>query len=140
MPKFAEIAPTICCRLPDEASFLDIGGGVYHPPPPHTPPGVSALLATRSRHVPNRMETRLKEECFRQTSHIDFVHEKRHMDVFLGTLPPHPTPPTTPSLRTLFILQALRLTLVYKSIKVHVGQGQGQDLIISLRKCWIFYT
>ena len=27
---FAEIGPTICCRLPDEASFLEIGG-VYHP-------------------------------------------------------------------------------------------------------------
>ena len=32
---FAEIGPTICCRLPDEASFLEIGG-VYHP---SIPPG-----------------------------------------------------------------------------------------------------
>ena len=31
---FAEIGPTICCRLPDEASFLEIGGCIT----PHTPP------------------------------------------------------------------------------------------------------
>ena len=37
---FAEIGPTICCPLPDEASFLQNGRGVS---PPHTPPGVSAL-------------------------------------------------------------------------------------------------
>ena len=34
---FAQKGPTICCRLPDEASFLEIGGGVS-PPPPY-PPG-----------------------------------------------------------------------------------------------------
>ena len=37
---FAEIGPTICCPLPDEASFLQNGRGVSLP---HTPPGVSAL-------------------------------------------------------------------------------------------------
>ena len=37
---FAEIGPTICCPLPDEASFLQNGRGVS---PPHTPPGVSSL-------------------------------------------------------------------------------------------------
>ena len=32
---FAEIGPTICCRLPDEASFLEIGGCIT----PQYPPG-----------------------------------------------------------------------------------------------------
>ena len=58
----------------------------------------------------------------REASHIDFVHEKRHMDVFLET----PPPPfleasrtffdTTEALEALFIVQALRLGAVYKSI------------------------
>ena len=43
---FAQKGPTICCRLPDKASFLEIGG-VYHPLIP--PPGVSALNVTLSK-------------------------------------------------------------------------------------------
>ena len=55
------------------------------------------------------------------------------MDVFLGT-PYQPPPPPFEMSRTffcsaevpeaLFILQALRLSVVYKSINVHLGQGQ----------------
>ena len=33
---FAQKGPTICCRLPDEASFLEIGGGCITP---SYPPG-----------------------------------------------------------------------------------------------------
>ena len=61
------------------------------------------------------------------------------MEVFLG----HPSPPL-PSLETsrtffdsaetpeaFFILHALRLSVVYKIINVHLGQGQ--DLIMSIQ-------
>ena len=74
----------------------------------------------------------------REESHIDFVDEKRHMDVLLETL--HPPLPLETS-RTFFdfaeapvalsILQGLRLiTVVYKSIKIH---RQSQNLIMSIR-------
>ena len=73
----------------------------------------------------------------REASHIDFVHEKRHMDVFLGT----PFTPPLETLRTffnsaeapeaLFILQALGLSVVYKSTNIHLGQGQ--DLIMNIQ-------
>ena len=72
----------------------------------------------------------------REASHIDFVHklEKRHMDVLLETLP-HPLLETS---RTFFrptrLLAGLRLSVVYKSIKVHLGQSQG--LIMSIHIYW----
>ena len=46
------------------------------------------------------------------------------MDVFLEKPPP-------PAPEALLILQALRLSVVYKRIKVHLGQGQ--DLIVSIK-------
>ena len=61
------------------------------------------------------------------------------MGVFLGT-PYHPPLPfemsrtffsSAESPEPLFILQALRLSVVYKSINVHLGQGQ--DLIMSIQ-------
>ena len=73
-----------------------------------------------------------QEVCgLREASHIDFVHEKRHMDVLLET--PHPPPPLETShtffdsaeaSEALFIVQALRLRAVNKSVKVHLGEGQ----------------
>ena len=72
----------------------------------------------------------------REASQIDFVHEQRHMDVLLET----PPPPLLETSRTffdfpearvaLFILQPLRLSVVYEGVKEHLGQSQ--DLIISI--------
>ena len=56
------------------------------------------------------------------------------MDVFPGTSPPtHPQLETshTTAPEALFISQALRLNVLYKSINVHLGQGQG--LIMSIQ-------
>ena len=52
-------------------------------------------------------------------SHIDIAYEKRHMDVLLET--PYPPPPLKRHALffSIFILQALRLSVVYKSTKVH---------------------
>ena len=75
-----------------------------------------------------------KPDKSREGSHIDFVHEKRHMDVLLET----PNPPSETSRTWLFILQAW-LSVVYKSIKVHLGQSQ--ELIMSVHIYWKFkYT
>ena len=56
------------------------------------------------------------------------------MDVLLET-PPLETSRTffdsTEAPEALFIVQALRLSAVYKSIKAHLGQGQ--DLIMSIQ-------
>ena len=75
--------------------------------------------------------------CLRKASHIDFVHEKRHMDAFLVT--PHTLPlemsrtffDSVEAPEALLILQALRLSVVYKSIRVHLEQGQ--DLAMSIK-------
>ena len=64
--------------------------------------------------------TQIDSNLIREASHIDFVHEKRH--IFWKA--PHPPP-----LRN--VMQALRLSVVYKRIKVHLGQGQ--DLIVSIK-------
>ena len=67
---------------------------------------------------------------FREASHIDFVHEKRHMDVLLESPPPPLETSRTffdsaEASEALFIVQAsLRLRAMNKSIKVHMGQGQ----------------
>ena len=70
--------------------------------------------------------------------HTDFVHEKRHMDFFLET--PPPPPPlrnvthffdSAEAPEAMLILQALRLSVVHKGIKVNLGQGQ--DLIMSIK-------
>ena len=57
------------------------------------------------------------------------------MDVLLETPPPLETSRTffdsTEAPEALFIVQALRLSAVYKSIKAHLGQGQ--DLIMSIQ-------
>ena len=64
----------------------------------------------------------------REASHIDFVHEKRHMDVLLEISPP-PTPletsrtffDTAETPETLFFLQVISgLSDVHKSLKVHL--------------------
>ena len=57
----------------------------------------------------------------REASHVDFVHEKRHMDVLLET---HPHPPPLRNVThffRLFILQ-VRLSIEYKN----------QDLLLSI--------
>ena len=59
---------------------------------------------------------------FREASHIDFVHEKRHMDVFFSGSPPPPLETSRTFFdsaeatiaKALFILQALRLSVVYR--------------------------
>ena len=51
----------------------------------------------------------------REALHIDIVHEKRHMDVLLETLLPPPLLKNV-TLFSIFILQALRLSVGYKSI------------------------
>ena len=66
------------------------------------------------------------------------------MDVFLGIS--HPPPPPLETSRTffdsaeapeaLFILPALGLSVMYKSINIHLGQGQ--DLIMSI-KIYLIY-
>ena len=62
---------------------------------------------------------------FREASHIDFVHEKRHVDVFFWESPPLETSRTffdsaeATIAKALFILQALRLSVVYISINVN---------------------
>ena len=78
---------------------------------------------------------------FREASNIDFVHEKRHMAFFWKLPFPLETSRTFfDSVKApealLFILQDLRLSVVYKSIIVRLGQGQ--DLIMS-RKIYLKY-
>ena len=63
----------------------------------------------------------------REASHIDFVQEKRHLVFFWR--PPLLGENVTHFFR-LFILQALRLSVVYKGIKVHLKQSQ--ELIMSI--------
>ena len=64
------------------------------------------------------------------------------MDAFLETPPPPPLQTSctffdyVEAPEALLILQALGLSVVYKSIKVHLGQGQ--DLIMS-RKVYLKY-
>ena len=77
--------------------------------------------------------------CYvREVSHIDFVHKKCHMYVFLETHPPpllgdvtHFFFNSVKASEALLILQALKLSVVYKSINVHLGQSQ--DLIMSIK-------
>ena len=57
----------------------------------------------------------------REASHIDIVHEKRHMDV-------------RHALFSILISQALRLSAVYKSTKVHLGQSQ--EVMMSIHIYW----
>ena len=75
--------------------------------------------------------------CYvREASHINFVHKKCHMDVF--PTPPHPSLETSrtsfnsvKASEALLILHALKLSVVYESINVHLGQSQ--DLIMSIK-------
>ena len=77
-------------------------------------------------------------QIIRETSHIDFLHEKHHVDVFLET-PPFPLRnvalrnfDSAEAPKALFILQVLRLSVEYKSINVHLGQSQDQIMSIQI--------
>ena len=68
----------------------------------------------------------------REASHIDIVHEKRHMDVILETPPP--------ALDIYLAGLKIECCTLYKSIKAHLGQSE--DLIMSIHiylKCKYTY-
>ena len=77
-------------------------------------------------------------EILREASHIDFVHKKCHMDVLLENL--HPPLRNVTHFFRLFILQALRLSVVYKSIIVLLEQSTELIMSISIYlKCKYTY-
>ena len=60
------------------------------------------------------------------------------MDVLLET--PHPPLRNVTHFFSIFILQVLRLSVVYKSIKVHLGQSEERILSIEIYlKCKYSY-
>ena len=70
---------------------------------------------------------------FKKWNHYLLFREVAHIDFVIWTFFRRPPPPlgTAEASGALFIMQALRLSAVYKSIKVHLGQGQ--NLIISIQ-------
>ena len=81
--------------------------------------------------------------CLREASYVDFVHEKRHMDVLLETPTAPPPPPPVRNVKHVFrfsrgscgivYLAGFKIECCYESIKVHLRQSQ--ELIISVQSC-----